>query len=44
MAAGSYSRAWDGHDDQGRAVPAGVYFYRVETPDRTVSGRMVLVR
>jgi hypothetical protein len=29
-AAGSYQLVWDGRDGQGRAVPAGAYFCRLE--------------
>ena len=32
LAAGSHSLRWDGRDANGRSVPAGVYFARVETP------------
>lgn len=30
QAAGFYSEIWNGRDDEGRAVPAGVYFVRLE--------------
>jgi hypothetical protein len=29
---GSYSITWDGRDDGGRPVAAGVYFYRLQGP------------
>ncbi len=35
---------WDGTDDQGRAVRAGVYFYRLELAGMRESGRIALVR
>jgi len=35
---------WDGRDDGGRAVAAGVYFLRVVTPLGTDSARITLVR
>ena len=33
MAAGEYRLAWDGRDGQGRSVPAGAYFCRLEAGD-----------
>jgi len=33
---------WDGRDDRGRPLPAGVYFFRV--PTRSGSGKVTLVR
>jgi hypothetical protein len=36
--------AWDGRDEGGRAVAAGVYFYRMHTPDGAAHGTVVLVR
>lgn len=35
---------WDGRDDQGREVRAGVYFYRFELDGARESGRVALVR
>jgi DNA-binding beta-propeller fold protein YncE len=35
---------WDGTDDQGRAVRAGVYFYRLELGAARETGRIALVR
>ena len=35
---------WDGRDDAGRWVPAGVYLIRVSTPQRTWIGRSLIVR
>ena len=36
--------SWDGRDDAGRAVPAGVYLVKVTTPTGEASGRVVLTR
>lgn len=41
---GRYSVVWDGTDASGRAMPSGVYFYRVTTPQRVETRRMVLLR
>jgi hypothetical protein len=35
---------WDGADDAGRAVPAGIYFIRVAAAGRQVTSRLVRVR
>jgi len=42
--AGSHVRTWDGRDDDGRAVAAGVYFFRLGVGSRTETRRTVLVR
>jgi hypothetical protein len=44
MEAGSYSVHWLGIDAEGKPVGSGVYFYRLETAGRTLSGKMVLLR
>jgi len=35
---------WDGRDELGRAVPSGVYFYRLRAGKQVLSRKMVLVR
>jgi len=35
---------WDGRDDRGEALPAGVYFYRLMTPDLSRRGKALLIR
>ena len=42
--AGEYDVAWDGRDDRGVAVAAGVYFYRVAAGEQTVTRKMILVK
>jgi flagellar hook assembly protein FlgD len=42
--AGDQSVAWDGRNDAGRKVPAGVYLVRITTPAGETSGRVVLTR
>jgi len=44
MGAGSHSVAWNRRDDRGRRVAAGALFYRLVTPERTATGKMILVR
>jgi hypothetical protein len=41
--AGRYTANWDGRDNAGRTVAAGVYYCRLEA-DRTVTARVALVR
>jgi hypothetical protein len=41
---GSYSVRWDGLDNAGRWLPAGLYFYRVESDHAMESGRVVVSR
>src|SRR5262245_36711049 len=35
---------WDGRDGGGKALPSGLYFYRVQAGFRTAVGRVVLAR
>jgi hypothetical protein len=42
--AGRHAVAWDGRADDGRVLPSGVYFSRLEAGGQTVLGRMALVR
>jgi len=40
-AAGEHPVVWNGLDASGRMVPAGVYFYRLESPRAGAQGRLV---
>ncbi|MEP7027220.1 MAG: endonuclease [Candidatus Eisenbacteria bacterium] len=44
MDAGSHSAEWNGRDDDGAQVAAGLYFYRLEAGDAQETRRMVFVR
>ena len=44
LPAGETTVSWDGRDDAGRKVPAGVYLVKVSTPEGEASGRVVLTR
>ncbi len=41
---GEFDAAWDGRDDSGRTLPAGVYFCRAEIGQWSDTRKMVLVR
>jgi hypothetical protein len=44
LAAGRYTVPWAGEDDHGQSVAPGVYFYRLETPDRVFTRKTLRVR
>jgi hypothetical protein len=44
LAAGAYSRSWDGRDDTGRPVPSGVYYCRLSTGGTTNMQKLMLLR
>lgn len=41
---GAHEVIWHGRDEQGRAAPTGVYFYRVDAPGFTETRKMTLVK
>ena len=42
--AGTYSMTWNGKNHFGNAVPSGMYVYRVNSDNRTFSGKMLLLK
>lgn len=42
--AGVYTVFWDGTDEQGRNLPSGVYFYRLQAGEHSLTRKMVLLR
>ncbi len=41
---GRYCVVWDGRDEKGKPEPAGVYYCRLETADKCVTAKMLLIR
>jgi hypothetical protein len=42
--AGRHHAVWDGRDGEGKRVPPGVYFYRIEARDFTRTNKLLLVK
>jgi flagellar hook assembly protein FlgD len=43
MSAGDHRLAWNGTDSDGRRVAPGVYVYRLDTPQASISRKMVML-
>ncbi|MFH1680822.1 MAG: FlgD immunoglobulin-like domain containing protein, partial [Candidatus Eisenbacteria bacterium] len=43
-AEGRHTVQWNGRDGDGRAVPSGVYLYRLKTPFEEMTRKMLLIR
>jgi hypothetical protein len=44
LPSGAHVVDWDGRDDNGRALPSGIYFTRTDTRDARSTGRVCIVR
>jgi len=44
LVAGVHRYDWDGADDQGHALPGGVYLYRLEADGRRLTGKVMALR
>jgi len=44
LGAGLHTRTWDGRDAEGRPLPDGVYFYRLEADGLRLSDKVTIVR
>lgn len=44
MTAGSHEVLWDGTSDLGTTTTSGIYFYRLETANKTFTNRMTLLK
>lgn len=42
--AGPVTVQWDGRNNQGKAVPAGMYPYKIQAGEDTIEGRILMVR
>jgi len=42
--AGQYQITWNGADSNGKTVSSGIYFYRLESGDKSVTKRMALLK
>lgn len=42
--AGEYEITWNGKSDEGKKVASGVYFYKLESPDRIFTKKLLLIR
>jgi flagellar hook assembly protein FlgD len=42
--AGSYTATWDGENHYGNRVSSGVYIYRLQTAQGTMSKKMMLLK
>jgi len=42
--AGKHTITWDGLDEAGRPVSSGIYFYRLTTPHKTISAKMLMIK
>ena len=42
--AGVYSMLWRGTNNQGLALPSGIYYYQIQVGDRLKSNKMVLIK
>jgi len=44
MGKGSRDLTWNGSDDSGQEIPAGVYFYQLNTSDGVISGKVMIAQ
>ncbi len=44
LSVGLHSFVWNGDDQAGSPVSSGIYFYRLTTPDGTLSNKMILMK
>jgi peptidase C25-like protein/flagellar hook capping protein FlgD len=44
LCAGEHSVLWNGKDIKGEVVSSGIYFYQVQTPSKTISKKMLLLK
>ena len=42
--AGTTTYSWNGTDEQGNKVASGLYFYKLETDNKTVTKKMIMLK
>lgn len=44
QAKGNHRIVWNGTDENGKSVSSGVYFYRLTTPDKVITNKMIMLK
>ncbi|MBT4283201.1 MAG: T9SS type A sorting domain-containing protein, partial [Candidatus Marinimicrobia bacterium] len=44
LAPGQYNVKWNARDNNGKAVPSGMYLYSIQSNGRTLTGKMLLLK
>jgi len=44
LSPGLHQTTWDGTNDQGKVMSAGIYFYRLQTTDFSITKKMMLIK
>lgn len=44
LSSGVHHTTWDGTNDQGKSMSAGIYFYRLQTADYSITKKMMLIK
>lgn len=44
LSEGKHSVMWNGLDDSGKQVSSGVYFYKLVTPDKSITKKMIMMK
>ncbi|MCK4544078.1 T9SS type A sorting domain-containing protein [candidate division WOR-3 bacterium] len=44
ISAGNHTLTWNAKDSNGKKVPAGTYFYHIETKNNTATGKLVIIK
>jgi hypothetical protein len=44
LPAGQNSIVWNGENDNGKLVPSGIYFYKLETKNKIITNKMLLLK
>jgi flagellar hook assembly protein FlgD len=44
LPAGGYRMPWDGRDETGHRLPSGTYWYRLQSEDRVLTKKLLLLK